>query len=153
MLEFRGVLMVGVLATALLGAAAVQATGDPDEAIKYRQMVMRSNAEHLGAIAAILKGKVPHGGHIIGHARALREASLMYDDIFPPDSDFGLTRAKPEIWEQPEKFKAALQNFQMAAENLLVAAESGDMGAIGAAARGLGMGCGGCHKPFRAPKE
>lgn len=154
MLEFRKILTLGVLAWALFAATTVaRAAGDPAEAIKYRQMVMRLNAEHLGAIAAILKGKVPHGGHIVIHARALREASLMYDDIFPPDSDFGLTRAKPEIWRQPEKFKAAVKNFQMAAGNLLAAAESGDMDAIGEAARGLGKGCGGCHKPFREPKE
>ena len=152
MFKFRRVLTVGVLATALLATAA-QASGDPDEAIKYRQMVMSSLGAHIGAIAAVLKGKVSHSGHIVGHARAMQAASLMLNDIFPPDSDFGLTRAKPEIWQQPDKFKAGLKTFQDAAVVLVQAAESGDMGAIGDALGGVGKACGGCHKPFRAPKE
>jgi cytochrome c556 len=144
--------MAVILAASLFGAAA-QATGDPDEAIQYRQKVMSGLGAHIGAIADVLKGKVPHGGHIIGHARAMQAASLMLDDIFPPDSDFGLTRAKPEIWEQPEKFKAGIKAFQDAAVVLVKAAESGDMGAIGDALGGVGKSCGGCHKPFREPKE
>ena len=152
MFKFRRILTVGVLAAALLATTA-QASGDPDEAIKYRQMAMRSNSGHLGAIAAILKGKVPHSSHIVGHARALRATSLMFNDIFPPDSDSGLTRAKPEIWKQPEKFKAGVKAFQDAAAVLVQAAESDDMSAIGEAAGGVGKACGGCHKPFRAPKE
>ena len=152
MLRFRRILTVGVLAAALLATAA-QASGDPDEAIKYRQMVMSSIGDHIGAIVAVLKGKVAHKSHILGHARAMQAASLMLDDIFPPDSDFGLTRAKPEIWQQPEKFKAGVKTFQDAAVVLVQAAESGDMGAIGAALNGVGNACGGCHKPFRAPKE
>lgn len=152
MFKFRRILTVGVLAAALLATAA-QATGDPDEAIKYRQMVMSSIGDHIGAIAAVLKGKVAHESHILGHARAMQAGSLMLDDIFPPDSDFGLTRAKPEIWQQPEKFKAGMKTFQDAAVGLVQAAESGDMSAIGAAVGVVGKACAGCHKPFRAPKE
>ena len=152
MFKFRRILTVGVLAAALLATSA-QASGDPEEAIKYRQMVMGSFNNHISAIIAVLKDKVPHKSHILGHARAMQAASLMLDDIFPPDSDFGLTRAKPEIWQQPEKFKAGVKTFQNAAVVLVQAAESGDMGAIGEALGGVGNGCAGCHKPFRAPKE
>ena len=147
------VLTVAVLAVALFAAAAAQATGDPDEAIKYRQMVMSSLGSHIGAIAAVLKGKVAHNGHILGHAKAMQAASRMLDDIFPDDSDFGLTRAKPDIWQQPGKFKTVKKAFQDASVVLVQAAESGDMGAIGAALGAVGKSCGGCHKPFRAPKE
>ncbi|MCZ6885805.1 MAG: cytochrome c [Alphaproteobacteria bacterium] len=153
MLKFRKFLTAGGLAAVLLFAPSAQAAGDPVEAIKYRQMVMSSNGAHIGAIAAVLKGKVPHGGHILGHARAMHAASLMLDDIFPPGSDVGETRAKPEIWQQPEKFKAAIRALQTAVAGLVTAAESGDMGAIGDALGPVGKGCGGCHKPFRKPKE
>ena len=153
MLEFRRVLLVGVLAAALFAAAAAPAAADPAEDLKYRQMVMSSIGSHIGAIAAVLKGKVPHGGHIVGHARAMQAASRMLDDIFPPGSDVGETRAKPDIWQQPEKFKAGVKAFQDASVQLVQAAESGDMGAIGDALGGVGKSCGGCHKPFRKPKE
>lgn len=152
MLKFRRLLTAGLLAGALFIPTA-QASGDPDEAIKYRLLVMSSLGDHIGAIAAVLKGKVAHKSHILGHARAMQAASLMLDDIFPADSDFGLTRAKPEIWQQPEKFMAAIRAFQDASAVLVQAAETGDMAAVGAALGGVGKSCGGCHKPFRAPKE
>ena len=152
MLEIRSVLMVTILA-AFLFAVIAQATGDPDDAINYRQKVMNGNVAHIGAIADVLKGKVPHSSHILGHARALQALSLMLDDIFPPDSDFGQTRAKPEIWQQPEKFKAVVKAYQDATVVLVQAAKSGDMAAIGDAMGGVGKSCGGCHKPFRKPKD
>ena len=152
-LGLRQILTAGALAAALLSVPAARAAGDPNEAIKYRQMVMSSIGAHIGAIAAVLKGKVPHGGHILGHAKAMHAASHMLDDIFPPDSGVGETRAKPEIWEQPEKFKAGVKVFQDASAVLVKAAESGDMAAIGDAIGDVGKACGGCHKPFRKPKE
>ena len=153
MLALRKILTGGFFAAVLLFAPAAQAAGDPDEAIKYRQLVMSSIGAHIGAIAAVLKGKVPHGGHILGHAKAMHAASHMLDDIFPPDSDFGLTRAKPEIWQKPVEFKMAVKTFQEASAALVEAARSGDMSAIGAAIGTVGKSCGGCHKPFRKPKE
>ena len=36
---------------------------------------------------------------------------------------------------------------------LAMAADTGDKGAIGKAMGALGKGCGGCHKPFRGPKN
>ena len=39
------------------------------------------------------------------------------------------------------------------ARELVTAAESGDMAAVGAALGTTGNGCGGCHKPFRKEKE
>lgn len=152
-LDLRKFLTAGALTAALLSVPAAQAAGDPNEAIKYRQMVMSSIGAHIGAIAAVLKGKVPHGGHILGHAKAMHAASHMLDDIFPPDSGVGETRVKPAIWQKPVEFKAAVTAFQKTSAVLVEAARSGDMGAIGAAIGDVGKSCGGCHKPFRKPKE
>ncbi len=153
MFELRRFLTVGVLTAALFGVTAAPAAGDPVEDLNYRLKVMRSLSAHIGSIAAVLKGKVPHASHIVGHARAMQAAGRMLDDICPPGSDVGESRAKPEIWQQPDKFKAAMRAFQTASDDLVAAAETGDMGAIGAALGGAGKGCGGCHKPFRKPKE
>jgi cytochrome c556 len=153
--RIRGLLstvIVGLLAVGLLGATA-RATGEPDNLIKYRQTVMSGIGAHIGAIAAVVKGEVPYAGHVAEHARALHAASLMVPDLFPPDSDFGITRAKPEIWEKWAEFETAIKAFQDASATLAEAANSGDMAAVGAALGGVGKSCGGCHKPFRAPKE
>ena len=141
------------LFVAVLAAGAAEAASDPANAIAYRQKVMSGIGSHIGAIAAVLKGEVSHAGHIVGHARAMQAASTMLPDIFPPGSGVGETRAKPEIWRNWTKFEAGLKAFQSATAKLVEAAESGDMGAIGAALGVVGDSCGGCHKPFRKPKE
>ncbi len=145
-------LTLGLFA-AVLAAGAAEAADDPANVIAYRQKVMSGMASHIGAIAAVLKGEVSYAGHIVGHARAMQAASTMLPDIFPPGSGVGETRAKPEIWQNWTKFESGIKAFQTASARLVEAAESGDMGAIGAALGGVGDSCGGCHKPFRKPKE
>ena len=141
------------LFVAVLAAGAAEAADDPANVIAYRQKVMSGMASHIGAIAAVLKGEVSYAGHIAGHARAMQAASTMLPDIFPPGSGVGETRAKPEIWQNWTKFETGIKALQSALARLVEAAESGDMGAIGAALGGVGDGCGGCHKPFRKPKD
>lgn len=136
-----------------LAAGAAEAASDPANVIAYRQKIMTGITSHIGAIAAVLKGEVSYAGHIVGHARAMQAASTMFLDIFPPGSGVGETRAKPEIWQDWAKFEAGIKAYQTATARLVEAAESGDMGAIGAALGGVGESCGGCHKPFRKPKE
>ncbi len=76
----------------------------------------------------------------------------MMPDIFPTGSGEGDTDSLPSIWQDWPKFEAAAKTLQTAAADLAVAADSGDMAAIGAAAGALGKACGGCHEPFRKKK-
>ena len=153
MLELRKIVSISAFAAILTVSATAWAAEKPEDSLNYRKKVMSSIGAHIGAIGDVLKGKVSHSNHVVGHARAMQAASLMLDDIFPPGSDVGDSRAKPEIWQQWDKFKAAIKAYQDASVILVQAAESGDMGAVGAAMDGVGKSCGGCHKPFRKPKE
>lgn len=146
-------LILGLFAAALAGVPAAEAADDPANVIKYRQMVMSSIGAHIGAIAAVLKGEVSFSGHVAKHARAMHAASLMIPDIFPPGTDVGETRAKPEIWQNWAKFEAAYKSLQSESGELARVADSGDMAAIGAQLEKVGEACGGCHKPFRKEKK
>ena len=143
----------GTIAAGLFAGAAAQAADDPANVIKYRQTVMGSIGAHIGAIAAVVKGEVSFTGHVAKHARAMHAASLMIPDIFPPGSDVGETRAKPDIWQNWAKFEAAYKTLQAETGELARVADSGDMAAVGAQLGKVGESCGGCHKPFRKPKE
>jgi len=44
---------------------------------------------------------------------------------------------------------AAAKKLEDASDELVAAAEKGDMKAVGAAMREVGGSCGNCHKPFR----
>ncbi len=136
--------------TLLLGATAASASGEDD--IKYRQTNYKAVGAHMGAMAAILKGEVAHKDQLAGHADALAMIAANAPSLFPEGSgpDAGETKAKAEIWSDPEGFKEVLAGFDTAAANVAAAAKTGDMAAFGAAFKQLGGACGACHKAYRA---
>ncbi len=153
--KLLGAAVFGALAAmiAFTTVTTVGAADEPANVIKYRQKVMSGISAHIGGIAAVLSGEVSYTGHVAAHARAMHDASLMIDDIFPAGSGVGETRAKPEIWQNWAKFEAAIKAFQTAALELARVAETGDMAAVGAQLNKVGESCGGCHKPFRKKKQ
>ena len=153
--KWIGAPVFGALAAmvAFTTVTTAEAADEPANVIKYRQKVMSGISAHIGGIAAVLSGEVSHTGHVAAHARAMHDASLMIDDIFPAGSGVGETRAKPEIWQNWAKFEAATKTLQAATKELARVAETGDMAAVGAQMKKVGEACGGCHKPFRKKKE
>ena len=145
---------IAALATvlAVIWMGQVLAADSPKSLVEYRQAVMKSNGAHATAISMILKGEVSYTKQIPEHADAILEMSLIVPDIFPPNSsydDYDKTKALPAIWKEPEKFKAAVKNFQGAAQKFAEVAQGGDLAATTASFQELGKACGGCHKPFR----
>jgi cytochrome c556 len=124
---------------------------DPAPTIEYRQNAMRMVAGHQNAIEALLEESVGPDSHIVPHARALVDLSIMMPDLFPPGSGGESTRALDEIWADPAGFTAAVAEFRTAAEGLLRAAEAGDEAGTRAGLGALSAGCGTCHQPFRKP--
>jgi len=75
---------------------------------------------------------------------------------FPPGSgaQAGVrTRARPEIWSNPDRFTSAGARLVVAARDLDAAARSGDANAIRTAMSGLTRACSNCHDDFRMPEE
>lgn len=126
---------------------------DSLNAFKYRQKLMETQEGHLLAIVAVLKGEVPYAGHVKTHAEAIKGISEMVGDAFPKGSDVAGSRAKPEIWQNWDKFREAYNNYKAEASKLAEVAAGGDLAAVGAQLGNLGEACGGCHKPFRKPKQ
>lgn len=150
-LGYLGYLVVGVVCLVLV---ATSASAQDDAAfITHRQEVMESLGGHMGAIGAIMKYKLPYQGTIAAHAQALQITSTVIEDAFKKEITAGKTDAKPDIWQDWEKFAAAAKKLGEESGQLAQVAQSGDMEAIGAQVKALGKACGGCHKPFRKPKE
>ena len=66
---------------------------DPAATIEYRQNAMRMVAGHQNAIEALLEESVAPDSHIVPHARALADLSIMMPDLFPRALG-GRTRAR-----------------------------------------------------------
>lgn len=153
------------LAAGLMFAAAgvtsiAMAQMKPEDAIRARQSIMRVMALNFGPLSAMAQGKVPFNKQVFT-ANALRLESVWAmnpaqyflpgtDKPVPGSEIAGFTKAKSEIWSEPEKFKQAQHNAGEAIMKLAQAARSGDEGAMKSAAGGVGKACKGCHDDFHA---
>ena len=110
---------------------------------------MKVLAAQSGAVGDILKYKLPHGADILVHAKGLQAASKLVVPSFKVKAMKDGGGARAEIWEKWEEYVAASKVLEDATDELVVAAEAGDMKAVGAAMRAVGGSCGNCHRPFR----
>lgn len=130
-----------------------EGSDEADPAIKYRQSVMSIIGTNMGAIGDIMKNQLPVPGAIATHAGLMAESAALIAPAFKQNISAGPTDAKANIWKDWAKFEAAVADYEKAARNLQTAATGQDPSAVGAAMKALGKSCGGCHKPFRKPKE
>lgn len=125
----------------------------PQDIIKYRQAVMKSQGAHWEAASEIIKGRVPYDSDLSYHAAALNSSTHDLVKLFPADSDFGETRAKAEIWSKRGEFEKVASNAAQAGNAFLAAVNGGDKAAISNAFGDLSDACRSCHKQFREKKE
>lgn len=137
----------GTLVTALPAAAQF---AKPEDAIKYRKAGMTVMAAHFGRVAGMAQGKIPFDAKVAAqNAEVATVMSTLPFAAFGPGTDKGETRAKPEIWAEMDKFNAGAKKMQDEMAKLNVAAKSGNLDAIKAAAGEVGKTCKGCHDDYR----
>ena len=95
----------------------------------------------------------PYQSHIVTHAQELQLGSTLIAEGFKKEIVVGKTDAKPDIWKDWDKFVAAAKALERESAKLAVVAKSGGKADIAAQVKAVGKSCGGCHKPFRKPKE
>ncbi len=118
----------------------------------YRQSYFTLLAMNFGPIGAMVKGEMPWDDAMLkvfaDDLAAL--ASMDVSRAFTPGSETGTTRAKPEIWENQEDFKAKLGDLQEALVALQQVASSGDKQAVAKAVGAAGEACKSCHDEYKA---
>lgn len=119
---------------------------------KYRHAVMETMKGHITALSMVAFGQLEDTGFMQSHADSLANAAKELDVIFPADSGAG-SEALPTVWEQPEKFAAAVEASQSATAELAAAVGGGNRGAIAGAFKKVGDACKGCHEDFRAESD
>lgn len=121
-----------------------------EDAVRYRQAVLRVMATHLGRVAAVAKGAQPYDKATVENDVAViaMMAKLPWS-AFPTGSDIPQSKAKPEIWQEQDKFKAASEKLQGEVAKLSTAAHAGDLAAIKIALGAVGQSCKSCHDSFR----
>jgi cytochrome c556 len=150
--SFKTLAVAAFAAAFVAGGVAVTAVAqDAKMAHEKRTGLMKLNGQNLGGYAKAAKegdkaAALAAAKVLVANSQALGDAAL-----WPAGSGGGDTRAKPEIWDNMDDFKAKLAAFQQAAAAAEEAATGGgDMAAAFAAVRGA---CGGCHTTYQAPKS
>ena len=153
----RTVVIAAALAVPL---AAVAQQLKPEEAIRARQSIMRVIALNFGPL-----GKMASGDAAFDKAKFQENAariesvwSMNVGQFFIPGTDKPVsgakiatfTDAKPEIWQQMDKFKAVADQATQRVKALAEAGKSGDEKAMRAATGELAKSCKACHDDFRA---
>jgi len=127
------------------------------DAIKARHGHFHDMGSDFKAAGDQLKSAAPDLNVVKASAAKVKDAAAQLPSWFPPGTgpESGLkTRAKAEIWKDPQGFSAAAHSFQVATVKLAALTQSStDLGAIRAQFKATGEACGACHDKYRVPKD
>ena len=141
---------LALVAAATLTLPAQAQFAKPEDAIKYRQSALTIMANHFGRVGAMASGRAPFDANAAAANAAIAETmSKLPWAAFVEGSGTGNTRAKPEIWSDNAKFKAAAEKMQGEMSKLAAAAKTGNLDNIKAAFGPVGGACKACHDDFR----
>jgi cytochrome c556 len=145
-------LILGAVAVAgsICALPAAAQFAKPEDAIKYRKAAFIVLQTHFSRIGAMASGRAPFDAKAAAENAdmALMLAKLPYT-AFPEGTDKGETRARPEVWSESDKFRAAAVKMQEEVSRLNAAAKTGNLDTIKAAFGPVGQSCKACHDHFR----
>ena len=147
----RKLLALGV-GIALGGGIAAEALAQvkPEVMVKQRQAAMTLQGKYLGPIGGMLKGSVPYNADTVAlNATFLENLARMPWDGFQPSTSSVKSAARPEIYKDAAKFKAASDALEAATVKLGAAARAKDQAGVKASFGGVAKACGSCHDDFR----
>ena len=139
---------VTALMAALAAMPAAAQFAKAEDAIQYRQQKLKEMGEQSDRLGAMVRGRVPFDAQVAQEsADALLALSKLPWPAFAPGFEGG--KAKPEVWKEMDKFKAAAQRLQGDTVKLADAARTGDLERIKAAFGDTADSCRACHREFR----
>jgi cytochrome c556 len=148
----RTKLLAAAIAVAALGGASLEAFAQakPDVLVKQRQAAMTLQGKYLGPIGAMMKGAAPYNADVVAiNATFLENLARMPWDGFDPSTKGEKSKAKPEVFTDAAKFKAAAETLEAETAKLGAAARAKNEAGVRASFGGVAKACGSCHDAFR----
>ena len=152
----RKVIIAAVLAFAATAVIAAPLTHEQALGIMHaRHEGMETISKANKAINTELGGSSPNQIAVHAGAAQIADLSRKASGWFPAGTgpNVAKTRAKPEIWQNPQDFTAKLTAFQKAAQALNLASAGSDMAAIHARFTEMDQTCKACHDKYRAEEH
>ncbi len=147
----RKTIIAAAAAAAFLPLLASAQFAKTEDAIKYRQSALFVMGQHFGRIGAMVNDKIPFdAAEAKASAGVVNVVAHLPWPGFVPDSGKGETKARPEIWQDSAKFKAAQERLVGTLPKLVAASDTGDKAKIKDAFGETAAACKNCHDNFRA---
>jgi cytochrome c556 len=137
------------IAFLVLSLAALPGRADDQDVIDYRQHIMKTMGEQMGAISMILQNKAPPDNFAV-HLKVLAITATQAKSAFEPKVPGG--DAKPGVWTDWQDFSHRLDELVLATAELATAAQHESVPQVGAKMQSA-LKCKGCHDTYRVPKK
>jgi cytochrome c556 len=146
--------IVTALMIALSTAGIALADDKNEDAIKARKAAFTLMVENVKPMGGMAKGKMPFDKEQFAmRAANLKALSDMPWEFFIPGSGEGETKAKPEVWSDPEGYKAAADKFKQEVAKLVEATSGDDEKAMIAQYGKTAKTCKSCHKEYKQKRD
>lgn len=124
------------------------------EVVALRQDTMRRIDARLAELTRIVTEEqqpVAMRERLLDHLRAVEDLSRDVPGLFPRGTGAPPSRAQPEVWAQPESFRAAAAEFRSRVDKFAEVARAGDAVRTRQAYEMLDIAgaCRACHAAFR----
>jgi cytochrome c556 len=145
-LTMAGLALVFGAGCALNASAQVK----PEVLVDQRIAAMRLQGKYLFPLVPMAQGKVPYDAAIVARNAGYLDVLIRLAwDGFDPGTQGVKSRALPEIYTEPAKFKAAQETMFADMNKFVAAAKSGNEANAKAAINDVVKACNGCHDTFR----
>ncbi|MDO8890434.1 MAG: cytochrome c [Sulfurimicrobium sp.] len=147
----RILLLSAIVATLTLTACSNEPLDThPDQPVTKRKAVFKQMLRTLEPMGMVVREREDYDRQaFLAGAMKLKQLANEPWVHFTPDSNYPPTRAKPEVWQKPADFTLAQQKLKESTDQLVKAAESGNMGQIRPALNSVEESCKSCHQDFR----
>jgi cytochrome c556 len=136
---------LAILPLLVLPALAQTPLADP---IAARQAGMKQAGKDSDEIKKVVdaSGDV---APLAAQAQAIADWERKVPNVFPPGSDAGKTKAKPEIWQNFADFQSLAADTAAQADKLVKLAQADDKAGFNAQFHTMAAACGTCHRRYR----
>ena len=139
-----------IILLTLISSVAIAQDPKSEQLIKHRRAAFTLMSSYFSRILNVVDGEVDYDkSSVVQNAKNVEMLSKLPWIGFAPGTEFGDTRAKPEIWFEEDEFEKLALDMQNKVHTLRVTAETGDAGQVKVAFITARKSCGACHDRFR----
>jgi cytochrome c556 len=122
----------------------------PEQLVDQRVAAMRLQGKYLYPLVPMAQGRVPYDAAIVARNAGYLDVliKLAWDGFDPVTKDVK-SRALPEIYSDPTKFKAAIDTMYAEMTKFQATVKAGNEANTKTAIVDLNKACNGCHETFR----